>query len=146
MPTTIAADDRKPIPAIPPLSWKKEIPKYRISHETLPAPKSRFRFEPPFAQISDASTWQYGEKMWPAGSVIETTEWPNPGTMTPLNYSARQVMDFFTSRQRSRLPRAPWFDNQVRLEDGLGGPQPKITTPRPEPVDLHPRQTWPGLF
>jgi hypothetical protein len=52
MPTTIATDDRKPIPAIPPLNRKKEIPKYKIGRETLPAPKARFRFEPPFAQIA----------------------------------------------------------------------------------------------
>jgi hypothetical protein len=146
MPTTIATDDRKVIPALPPLNWKKEIPKYRISRETLPAPKERFRFEPPFASCSEANIWQYGVRVHKAGEIISTTEWPNPGTMTPLNFSAREVMSYFTSRQRSRLPRTPWFDNQVRLEDGLGGPQPKITPPRPEPVDLHPRQTWPGLF
>jgi hypothetical protein len=146
MPTMIATDDRKVIPALPPLSWRREVPRYRISRETLPAPKERFRFEPPFSSGSSAEIWQYGERVHKAGEIIETTFWPNPGTMTPLNYSARQVMEFFTSRQKSRLPRSPWANDQVRLEDGLGGPQPKITAPRPEPVDLHPRQTWPGLF
>jgi hypothetical protein len=145
MPTTTATDDRKPVPNLPPLDWKRTIPKYRISHETLPAPKSRFKFEPPFAQISDASTWQYGEKIWPANSVIETTFWPNPGTMTPLNFSAREVLNYFTTHQKSRLPRSPWADDQVRLDDGLSNPLPKIGLQQLQPVDLAPQQAWPGL-
>jgi hypothetical protein len=145
MPTLTATDDHKPIPAIPPLNWRREVPKYRISRDTKPAAKERFRFEPPFSSGSESDVWQYGEKIWPAGSVIETTEWPNAGTMTPLNYSARQVMEFFTSRQKSRLPRSPWFDNQVRLEDGLGNGPPKITAPQPERVRMAPGQVWPGL-
>jgi hypothetical protein len=58
--------------------------------------------------------------------------------MTPLNYSARQVMDFFTNRQKSRLPRSPWADGRIRLEDGLGGPMPKIVGPQVQPMDLRP--------
>jgi hypothetical protein len=143
MPTVTATDDRKPIPALPPLDWKREIPRYRISRETKPAPKARFRFEPPFASGSDASTWQYGERAFKAGETIETTEWPNPGTMTPLNYSARQVMEFFTSRQKSRLPRSPWANDQVRLDDGLSGPMPKIRPP--VQPDQQPARAWPGL-
>jgi hypothetical protein len=127
MTTTAATDDRKPIPNLPPLDWKRTIPKYRIGHDTKPAPKERFKFEPPFSQIMDPSEWQYGERVWPAGSVIETTFWPNPGTMTPLNYSARSVMEYFTSRLKSRLARAPWRDGQVHLDDGLTGPtQPEF--------------------
>jgi hypothetical protein len=145
MPTTTATDDRKPIPNLPPLSWKREVPKYRVSRETKPAPKERFRFEPPFSSGSESDVWQYGERVHKAGEVIETTEWPNPGTMTPLNYSAREVISFFTSRQKSRLPRSPWANDQVRLEDGLGNGPPKITAPKPEPVNLHPQQVWPGL-
>jgi hypothetical protein len=136
MPTTAATDDRKPIPALPPLNWKREIPKYRINHETKPASKERFRFEMPFSQIMDPSVWQYGEKIWPAGSVIETTEWPNAGSMTALNYSASQVLQFFGERQKSRLGRAPWRDGQVFLNDGLGGPQPKIGLPNLQTVEL----------
>ena len=127
MPTTTASDDRKPIPALPPLNWRRELPRYRISAETLPAKQGRVKFETPFASVSDASTWQYAEKVHLAGSVIETTEWPNPGTMTPLNYSARQIMEWFTSHQKSCMPRAPWRDGQVFLDDGLTGPtQPKF--------------------
>jgi hypothetical protein len=136
MPTTTATDDRAPIPALPPLNWKSEIPKYKISRDTKPAPKERFRFEPPFSQIMDPSEWQYGERFWPAGSVIETTEWPNPGSMTALNYSASQVLQFFGERQKSRLGRAPWRDGRIVLEDGLGGPQPKIGLPNLPSVEL----------
>jgi hypothetical protein len=145
MPTTTATDDRKVIPNLPPLNWKREIPKYRISRETKPAPKERFRFEPPFSSGSESDVWQYGERVHKAGEIIETTEWPNPGTMTALNYSARQVLEFFNSRQKSRLPRSPWANDQVRLDDGLSGPLPTIKAPQPEPVRLQPRQAWPGM-
>jgi hypothetical protein len=138
MPTTTAADIRTAIPNTPPLNWRREMPRYRVRAETRPAPKTRFRFEPPFAQQSDADVWQYGERVHEAGEVIETTEWPNPGTMTPLNYSARQVMEFFTSRQKSRLPRSPWASDQVRLDDGLSNPLPKIGAPKVQPMDLRP--------
>ena len=74
MPTVTATDDRKVIPAIPPLNWKKEIPKYRISRETKPAPKERFRFEPPFSSGSESDVWQYGERVNNAGEIIETTD------------------------------------------------------------------------
>ena len=145
MPTTTATDDRKPIPNLPPLNWRREVPKYRISRDTKPASKERFRFEPPFSQSTESDVWQYSDRLYRAGEIICTTEWPNPGTMTPLNFSAREVISFFTSRQKSRMPRSPWANDQVRLEDGLGGPQPKITAPQPERVRLEPRQVWPGL-
>jgi hypothetical protein len=145
MPTTTAADDRKPIPTVPPLNWRREVPKYRVSRETKPALKKRFTFEPPFSSGSESDVWQYGERVHKAGEIIETTEWPNPGTMIPLNYSARQVMEFFTSRQKSRLGRAPWRDGQVFLDDGLSNPLPKIVAPKPEPVRTEPSQVWPGM-
>jgi hypothetical protein len=146
MPTTSAVDDRTVIPAIPPLNWRREVPKYRISGETLPSPKARHRFEPPFASVSDASTWQYGERVHKAGEIIATTEWPNPGTMTALNYSARQVLAFFGSAPKSRLARSPWFDDQVRLQDGLSsdGP-PKIAPPKVQPIGVQPARVWPGM-
>jgi hypothetical protein len=141
MPTTTATDDRKPIPALPPLNWRHEVPKYRISRDTKPAPKERFKFEPPFSSSSESDVWQYSDRLYRAGEVIETTEWPNPGTMTPLNYSARQVLDFFTSRQKSRLPRAPWADGRIRLSDGLSGAGPtfdQIAPPQVKSMDLRP--------
>jgi hypothetical protein len=146
MPTTTSIDPKKPIPTTPPLNWRKEMPVYRVRVETRPAPKTRFRFEPPFAQIMDPSEWQYGERVWPAGSVIATDQWPCAGTMIALNYSAREVLAFFGSAPKSRLARSPWFDGQVRLQDGLSsdGP-PKIVAPQPEPVRLQPRQAWPGM-
>jgi hypothetical protein len=144
MPTTTAIDPKKPIPTTPPLNWRKEMPRYRVRAETRPAPKTRFRFEPPFAQIMDSSEWQYGERVWPAGSVIETDFWPCAGTFVPLNYSAREVLAYFNSHQKSRLPRSPWHDGRLRLDDGLSsdGP-PKIVTPKVQPTDLQPAGGWP---
>jgi hypothetical protein len=138
MTTTTATDDRKVIPNLPPLNWKREIPKYRISRDTKPAPKERFRFEPPFSSGSESDVWQYGARVHKAGEVIETTEWPNPGTMIALNYSARQVIEFFTSRQKSRLSRTPWRNDQVFMDDGLSNPLPKIGPPQVKPMDLRP--------
>jgi hypothetical protein len=119
MTTTTATDDRKPIPALPPLDWRREVPKYRISADTMPAPKERFKFEPPFASCSEADVWQYGERVHKAGEVIATTLWPNAGTMTPLNYSAAQVLAFFNSAPKSRLGLSPMRDGLIVLEDGL---------------------------
>jgi hypothetical protein len=59
--------------------------------------------------------------------------------MIALNYSAQQVLAFFGSAPKSRLARSPWFDDQVRLQDGLSsdGP-PKISAPKVQPMDLLP--------
>jgi hypothetical protein len=142
MTTVTAIDDRKPIPALPPLNWRREVPKYRISRETKPAPKERFRFEPPFSSGSESDVWQYGERVHKAGEVIETTFWPNSGTMTALNYSARQVLTYFNSAPKSRLPRSPWQGDQVRLDDGLSGNLPKLIAPKVAPIN---RDAWPDL-
>jgi hypothetical protein len=136
MPTTIATDPRKPISAIPPLGWRKEIPLYRISRDTMPAPKERFKFEPPFSQQSDASIWQYGERVHKAGEVIATDRWPNAGSMVPLNYSAAQILQFYTTHQKSRMQRSPWRDGQVFLDDGLSNPLPKIGLPKLPSVEM----------
>jgi hypothetical protein len=142
MPTTTATDPKKPIPTTPPLNWRKEMPVYRVRVETRPALKTRFRFEPPFSQIMDPSEWQYSERVWPAGSVIATDQWPCAGTFVPLNYSAREVLAYFNSHQKSRLPRSPWHDGRVRLEDGLSGNLPKIVAPKVAPIN---RDAWPDL-
>jgi hypothetical protein len=146
MTTTTSIDPKKPIPTTPPLNWRKEMPLYRVRAETRPAPKTRFRFEPPFAQIMDSSEWQYGERIHKAGEIIATTEWPCAGTMIALNYSAQRVLAFFGSAPKSRLARSPWFDDQVRLQDGLSsdGP-PKIAPPKVQPIGVQPARVWPGM-
>jgi hypothetical protein len=136
MPTTVATDPRKVIPMLPPLNWRKEVPLYRISADTHPAPKERVKFEPPFSRSDAADHWQYGDRLYRAGEVIATTEWPNPGTMIPLNYAAQQVMEFFKTRQKSRMQRAPWRDGQVFLDDGLSNPLPKIGLPKLPSVEM----------
>jgi hypothetical protein len=137
MTTTIADDPRTAIPTTPPPGWERETPKYRVIRDTKPAPKSRVRFEPPFASGSESDVWQYGERLMKAGEIVETTEWPHP-MFFPLNYAAKKVLEFFNSRQKSRLPRSPFAGDVLRLDDGLGGPLPKLTALRPEPVDLQP--------
>jgi hypothetical protein len=62
------------ISTTPPPGWERETPKYRVIRETKPAPKSRFRFEPPFASGSESDVWQYGERTMKAGEIIETRE------------------------------------------------------------------------
>jgi hypothetical protein len=62
--------------------------------------------------------------------------------MVPLNFSAREVMRFFNLAQKSRLPRSPWHDGRVRLDDGLSGNLPKIVGPKVAPID---RDAWPDM-
>jgi hypothetical protein len=139
MTTTTATDDRKPIPALPPLNWRREIPRYRIIRETKPAPKERFRLESPFSSGSESDVWQYGQRIWPAGSVIETDQWPNPGTMIPLNYAAKQVLSFFSLQMKSRMARSPFSGGKISLENGLTGSlTPNAAAPQLQPMNLRP--------
>jgi hypothetical protein len=144
MPTTTATDDRQPIPNIPPRDWEREVPRYRVGRAVYPSPNSRHRHEAPFSSFSDGAVWQQADRPHAVGEVIESTEWPHP-MFSPLNYSAKRVLEFFGTSQRSRLQRSPWHDGRVRLSDGLGGPLPQIKAPKPEPVRLQPRQAWPDL-
>jgi hypothetical protein len=105
----------------PPPGWEREIPKYRVTRDVHPAPKERFRYEPPFAMISDSDVWQYGTRVLKTGETIGSKEWPHP-SFHPLNYTAEKVLDFFRTRQKSRLPQSPWQGDSVRLSDGLSGP------------------------
>jgi hypothetical protein len=144
MPTTTATDDRQPIPNIAPSDWQRQVPKYRIGRAVRPSPNDRHRHEPPFSNFSDGGVWQQADRPYEAGEIIETTEWPHP-MFFPLNYSAKKVLEFFGTSQRSRLPRSPWADGRVRLSDGLSGSLPQIKAPQPEPVRPQPREAWPGL-
>jgi hypothetical protein len=139
MSTVTSADNsRAAIPATPPPGWKRETPKYRVVRDTKPSPKSRHRFERPFTTMSDSDVWQYGERLMKVGEIIETREWPHP-SFFPLNYAAKKVLDFFTMRQKSRLPRSPFFGDQLRLDDGLGGPtQFEVVPPQLKPMDMRP--------
>lgn len=145
MPTTPATDDRKVIPALPPLNWRKELPKYRIGRAVYPSPNDRHRHELPFSNFSDSGVWQYADRPHAAGEVITSDCWPHP-MFVPLNYSAKMVLEFYGLATKSRLPRSPIVDGRVMLSDGLNGPLPQIKAPQPEPVRLEPRQVWAGLF
>jgi hypothetical protein len=108
------------IPDVAPPGWEFETPRYRVVHDVHPSPKARFRFEPPFAQIMDPGEWQYSEREWKAGEVIETCEWPHP-SFRPLNYAAKRTIEFFNAEMKSRLPRSPWQGDRLRLDNGLTG-------------------------
>jgi hypothetical protein len=131
--------DRQPIiPATPPPGWERETPKYRATRDIQPAPKARFRSEPPFGTVFDSDVWQYGTRPIKSGETIETKEWPHP-SFHPLNYSAGKVLDFFKSRMKSRLPRSPWFGDSLRLDDGLSGPgEVHFVPPQLQTVNLRP--------
>ena len=71
-------------------------------------------------------------------------EWPYTGTIIPLNYSAREVLEFFNCGRRSGL--AAHHGAMARFGSRTACPDPpKIGLPKLQPVDLAPRQAWPGL-
>jgi hypothetical protein len=122
----------------PPLNWEREVPKYRVARDVRPAERARYRLETPFSTISDSSVWQYAERAYTAGEIIDTKEWPHP-SFVPLNYGAEKVLAFFNGAMKSRLPRAPWHENRVRLDNGLSGPIiPDVRPPQVKPMSDHP--------
>jgi hypothetical protein len=87
--------------------------------------------------VGTEASWQYGERALKAGEEIETREWPHP-SFFPLNYSAGKVLDFFNGAMKSRLPRSPWHEGRVRLDNGLNN-VPGIVDVRPpqlQPMNL----------
>lgn len=124
----------------PPPGWEREIPKYRVTRDVEPVQKERFRSEPPFTYDYSTDVWQYGERSYKCGEVIDTKNWPH-SSFQPLNYSAAQVLHFFNSRQKSRMTNSPWHVNQLRLDDGMGGgPVPEaLLSSKPPPRDVEAR-------
>jgi hypothetical protein len=113
---------------VPSPGWEKEIPKYKATRAVHASPNARHRLEPPFASSSDNDCWQYAEQGQEvaAGTEISTKLWPHP-SWRALNRSAEEVLSFFNSRQRSRMPISPWRNGRIELDDGLSGPlQPTI--------------------
>lgn len=108
-------------PSTPPRNWAREVPRYKATRDLQPASKPRFRLEPPFAVMYSENEWQFGEKFIPAGTEFSSQAWPHP-TLCPLNYSAAKVLDYFNTRQRSRMPLSPWRNGKIDLDDGLTGP------------------------
>lgn len=97
----------------PPLSWEKELPKYRATRALKPPVRPIDCHHP--VRVGDPDTWQYAEGPVAAGEVLETSTWPH-ASLAPLNDSAKAVLKYFTSGQSfTRMPRAPWKDGQVFL-------------------------------
>jgi hypothetical protein len=140
--TAIADDSRTAVPTTPPPGWERETPKYRVTIKggVFPSPNNRHPHETPFTNCSDPSVWQYAERPFHEGEIIETRSWPH-ASFFPLNYSAKKVLEFFATRQKSRLARSPWAGDRIRLDDGLNGAGPtlpQIALPQLKRVDLRP--------
>jgi hypothetical protein len=105
----------------PPSNWQTETPRYRATRDISPPTRDRYRTEKPFTTMADNDCWQYGTQSIAAGDEFESRDWPHP-SFRPLNYSAGRVLDFFNSRMKSRLPRAPFRGDRIELDDGLTGP------------------------
>jgi hypothetical protein len=121
----------------PPLNWQFELPRYRLTKDLQPAEKSRFRHETPFTEIW-SEAWQYGEHFLAGGSEITTTSWPH-ASMKPLTFGAEKILAFFIGSIKSRLTVSPWFNGQVRLDNGLSGPISfEIKSPKPQHFDTRP--------
>jgi hypothetical protein len=115
-----------------------EIPRYRVTRDVHQSPNSRFKLEPPFSQILDNDEWQYADRVYKAREEITTTSWPHP-SFRPLNRAAEEVLKFFNSRMKSRLPRSPWRGDRIHLDDGLTGPgRPDVKPPQVQPFNLRP--------
>jgi hypothetical protein len=118
--------------------WQSVVPRYRVVRDLRPAEKSRFNFEPPFAETWQSDVWQYGDRPLVTGEEIETTAWPH-ASFRPLNYSAQQVLAFFNGAMKSRMTLSPWFDGRVRLDNGLSGPTFfEVRAPQVRPMNLRP--------
>jgi hypothetical protein len=105
-----------------------EIPRYKATRAVHASPNPRHRLETPFSFIWDDSVWQFAEQGQEiaAGEEVTTKSWPH-SSFRPLNHSAEKVIDFFNSRQRSRMSLSPWRNGRIELDDGLSGPlQPTI--------------------
>jgi hypothetical protein len=117
-----------------PKDWQHEVPRYRTTRAVHPSPNNRFKFEPPFAQIMDSSEWQFAERAYAAGEEFLSRAWPHP-SFRALNRSAEEVLQFFNSRMKSRLPRSPWRGGRIDLDDGLTGPtEPAFSINRAMPA------------
>src|SRR5258707_1007119 len=103
---------------VPTPGWEKEIPRYKATRDLKPSPNARHRLETPFASQSDNDVWQYAERPIAAGAEISTDCWPS-SSMIGLNTAAREILEFFRNRQRSRMQLKPIRDGRVYLDDGL---------------------------
>lgn len=125
----------KPLPP----GWDREPARYRVEVELHPSPLARHRLDTPFVSSTDSTMFQYADRVLHAGEVVEISSWPHP-SMSPLNAIAKQIMAFFTSHSKSRLPMSPFHKGQLRLDDGLTGavPYDRVAGHRAEPAVAFP--------
>lgn len=118
-----------------PKGWELERARYRVEVDLHPSPLARHKFDPPFVSSTSSTMFQYADRVLRAGEVVELSSWPHP-SMTPITEIAKQIMAFFTSHAKSRLPMSPFHDGQLRLDDGLTGAVPldRLANRRVEPA------------
>jgi hypothetical protein len=114
------------IPDVAPDGWETTIPRYRVTRPVHPSGNDRHRLEAPFSSSSDPSAWQFAEREYARGEIIETRDlWPHP-SFVAMNYAAKRTLEFFDSAPKSRLPRSPSYGGRIRLETGLDGAKPNV--------------------
>jgi hypothetical protein len=125
----------------PPQGWELEVPKYKVTREVVPSPRPRHRTEPPFAYDFQTDVWQYAARVYKAGEIVETKDWPH-SSFLGITYGAKMILEFFKSRPRSSLTTTPWDLNQIRL---VGGMAPMWLRPEDLPRPKPPRVDMSGL-
>jgi hypothetical protein len=73
-----------------------------------------------------------------AREEFESRDWPHASFM-PMTFSAEKVLAFYNGAMKSRLPRSPWHEGRVRLDNGFSNmPQIVVEPPQVKPMNLRP--------
>jgi hypothetical protein len=120
----------------PPPGWKRQTPQYRATRDLHPPALDRMRHDTPWASTMDENCWQYATGPIADGDLVQTTSWPHE-SFEPLNYAAKQILNFFNMREKSRMQLSPWLNGEVRLETGTEGMSIPVPHVRPKPSLVH---------
>jgi hypothetical protein len=105
------------------------MPRYKVRHDVWPPSKHYVRHLSPIPDMSGLDeVWQYGRARLPAGTFVDTPDWPHATSFEPQNESARAVLRYFIARrsQPVGLPLRPFEDGRVVL-DVIVSMRPKIS-------------------
>jgi len=122
----------------PPKGWERQVPQYRATRDLHPPVLDRMGHDTPWASTMDEICWQYAPGPIRKGEVVETKSWPHE-SFEPINYAAKQILQFFNEREKSRMQLSPWFNGEVRLETGNEGTSILVSHVRPRPAMVETR-------